>query len=97
MDHLLTYLIKFCIVKSIFKSLWYCEQGFNKKYRIKEICKITTIKLMSKNSAAIIKSTREQINCKQPYYQTILVRFHLVPSCIPAQNRKKRSTQRRTF
>lgn len=44
---------------------------------------------MSENSAAIIKSTREQINCKQPYYQTILVRFHLVPSCIPAQNRKK--------
>lgn len=44
---------------------------------------------MSKNSAAIIKSTREQINCKQPYYQTILVRFHLVPSCIPAQSRKK--------
>lgn len=45
---------------------------------------------MSKNSAAIIKSTREQINCKQPYYQTILVRFHLVPSCIPTQNRRKK-------
>lgn len=52
---------------------------------------------MSKNSAAIIKSTREQISCKQPYYQTTLVRFHLIPSCIPALNRKKINTQRRTF
>lgn len=52
---------------------------------------------MSKNSAAIIKSTREQINCKQPYYQTILVRFHLVPSSIPAQNRKKKKYSEENF